>query len=306
MRSRVSQLPNEWYVLLYHNVSWEENAYLRHLGGTFPPDVLRDHLAEVARHGELVSIGEGLRRLSAGETDGPLFSVWFDDGFSDVRAYAKPLLDQYGVSAALSVCSRFVEGSELFWRMKLSYLAQVGGLTQLRQGLRSHGYRTGSSVKSFVMDSFSRAIVETIDETYADIASETARSDAFRMFETVGGLRTLREDGWIIANHSAAHYPVGERAASSMFADQFGECEAAFERWFGQPSTFWVLPFDRDPQSRGEVEEMFERCGDGRYLVLVGNIGNRPEDAARRILQRVDVPLVNGEGLIRHLERIGE
>lgn len=306
MRSPATQLPNEWYILLYHSISWEENAYLRGLGGTLPPDVLRDHLAQVARHGELVSIGEGLRRLTAGEAERPLFSLWFDDGFSDVRTYATPLLHRWGVTGAVSVCSRFVERSELFWRMKLSYLAQVGGLSHLRQRLRGHGYRTGGSVKSFVVDSFSNAVVAAIDATYAELTTETARRDAFRMFETVSGLRTLRQAGWIVANHSAAHYPVAERAASSLFAQQFGECEAAYDKWFGQPSTFWVLPFDRQPQLEGEVTQTFERCGDGRCLVRVGNRGNRSEDAARRILHRVDVPLVDGQGLIRHLHRLGK
>jgi peptidoglycan/xylan/chitin deacetylase (PgdA/CDA1 family) len=304
--SQATQLPNEWYILLYHNISWEENAYLRGLGVTLPPDVLRDHLAELVRHGELVSISEGLSRLGAGEAHSPLFSLWFDDGYSDVRTYARPLLHRWGLTGALSVCSRFVERSELFWRMKLSYLAQLGGLADLRRCLRNHGYETGDSVNAFVMDRFSTAIVEAIDATYADLISETARTDAFRMFETVSGLRTLRQDGWIIANHSAAHHPIGERAASSTFAAQFRECEAAFEKWFGEPSTFWALPFDRDPQVRGEVKEMFERFGGGRYLVLVGNRGNRSEDAAERVLHRVEVPLVDGEGLIQHLQRITE
>jgi hypothetical protein len=304
VRRQAPQLPNEWYILLYHDVSWEENAYLRTLGGTLPPDVLRDHLAELARYGDIVSISEGLRRVAAGGANRPLFSLWFDDGFSGVQTYAKPLLDRSGVSCALSVCSRFVERSELFWRMKLSYLADGGALNHLRRRLRRHGYRTGRSVKNFVMDNFSTAIVEAIDATYVDLVSETGRSDAFRMFETVAGLRTLKQDGWVIANHSAAHYPVGEPPASCMFADQFGECETAFGRWFGEPSKFWVLPFDRDPQLRGDVTKMLERCGDKRYLVLAGSKGNRSRDVARRILHRVDVPLVDGEGLIRHLERI--
>jgi peptidoglycan/xylan/chitin deacetylase (PgdA/CDA1 family) len=303
---RQGQLRNEWYILLYHSVSWEENSYLRSLGGTLPPDVFRDHLAELARYGELVSISEGLCRVTDGGTTHPLFSLWFDDGFSDIRKYAKPRLDRYGVSGALSVCSRFVERSEFFWRMKLSYLADRGALVHLGRCLRRHGYRTGRSVKNFVMDSFSKAIVEAIDATYLDLVSEPAISDAFRMFETVAGLRALRKDGWIIANHSAAHYPVGERAASSMFADQFDECESAFERWFGEPSKFWVLPFDRDPQLRGDVTKMLERCGEGRYLVLVGNKGNQARDVARGTLHRVNVPLVDGEGLIRHLDGIRE
>jgi peptidoglycan/xylan/chitin deacetylase (PgdA/CDA1 family) len=299
-----SRLLNEWYVLLYHNVSFEDNAYVRGLGGTVPPDVLRDHLAELGRRGELVSVGEALRRLGAGEVDVPMFSLWFDDGFSSVRSYAAPLLDAVGVTAALSVCSRFVEGSELFWRMKLSYLAKTGALPDLRRRMRRHGCLTGRSIKDFTMEKFSAAIVEEIDRSYAGRTSEAMRDDAFRMFESVDGLTELRERGWVIANHTAAHHPVGLATAIGAFADQFEECEGAYVRWFGERSTFWVLPFDRDLELAGEVAEAFGRCGEDRYLVLVGNRGNGPETAGERVLHRVPVPLVDGDGLIRHLESV--
>jgi hypothetical protein len=60
-----------WYLLLYHNVSWEENPYLRGLDVTLPPDLLREHIAALGRLGDLVSVAEGLRRLGGGGGGGP-------------------------------------------------------------------------------------------------------------------------------------------------------------------------------------------------------------------------------------------
>ena len=54
-----SALVPGWYIILYHDVSWEESPFVRHIGGTCPPDVFRDHVRACAGLGELVSIRDG-------------------------------------------------------------------------------------------------------------------------------------------------------------------------------------------------------------------------------------------------------
>ena len=130
-----------WHILSYHDISWEENCYLRSIGGTVPPDIFRSHVATCAQLGTLVSIEEGARRLLGDKIDGPLFSFWFDDGLIGVRKNALPILEDFGVAGAISVCSRFVFRKEFFWRFKLSYLNTVDGMRILRSHLRKHGYR---------------------------------------------------------------------------------------------------------------------------------------------------------------------
>src|SRR5438045_8187974 len=116
-------LPPGWYVLLYHDVSWEESAYVRTIGGTIPPDLFRRHVEALAGLGDVVGADEAERRWRAGTIDRPLFTVWFDDGLQGVEQHAAPILDRAGATAVASICSRFVDRTELFWRFKLSYLA---------------------------------------------------------------------------------------------------------------------------------------------------------------------------------------
>ncbi|MFC1511034.1 hypothetical protein ACFL5U_01445 [Candidatus Margulisiibacteriota bacterium] len=144
-----------WYILLYHNVSWEENPYLNGLGLTCPPDIFRDHLKHLSRAGEFVSVSEGLSRLNSGMINKPIFSFWFDDGFTGVRQYALPLLEKYSVTGALSISSRFWNREELLWRSKLSYLNYIDGLKILRSRLRKYGHEKGLSIKKFTVDCFS-------------------------------------------------------------------------------------------------------------------------------------------------------
>src|SRR5258707_9609654 len=76
-------------------------------------------------------------------------------------------------------------------------------------------------------------------------ASLFVQDDAFRIFDAPEGLLNLHKMGWAIANHSAAHYPIGERHVEHLLSDQFEECEKFIEGLIGQGSDYWVFPFSR-------------------------------------------------------------
>lgn len=293
-----------WYILLYHNVSWEENPYVRGIGGTCPPDIFRDHVIHLHKAGEFVSIPEGLSRLSRGDVTRPMFSFWFDDGLTGPRQYVLPLLKQYNTTGALSICSRFVNRSEFFWRFKLSYLNYVDGLRFLRVRLRKCGYEHGRSVKDFCYDNFSESIVKEIDNVFRMFASEAEQKDAFRLFETDSGLLELKRESWTLTNHTAAHYPVGEDTYFDNFYHQYTECENKFKELFNEESQFWVLPFGNVGTRASKLVEAFGQRNDGKYMGLVDNKINNYTNIERKTLNRIIAPLRSGSHLLKFLGRL--
>ncbi len=291
-----------WYILNYHDISWEENAYERAIGGNFPPDIFRAHVQALSRAARLVSVAEGLRRWQQGAVDEPLVSFWFDDGLAGVRRYALPLLAGQGVTAAMSVCSRFMLRQEFFWRFKLAFLTRGDGLRFLRSRLRPLGFASGMSLRAFTLDHFGAEVLAAIDAVYTQFTAAHDRQDAFRLFDDVAGMAALRDAGWEIANHSAAHYPVSEESYLDHFAGQFGECEQALNAHLGLSSRFWVLPFARQPHLAGRLADAFAAAQPGdRILVLMGarrNIAAQPQGG---LLYRFYPPLVDGPGLLRYL-----
>ncbi len=290
-----------WYIFLYHNISWEETPYTRGLEPTHPPNIFQDHLSRLSELGEFVSISEGLSRLDSGTVSSPTFSFWFDDGLVGVRKYALPLLEKYNVTGGLSVCSHFFNRQDFFWRFKLSYLSYIDGLRFLRHRLKKYGYTKGMSIKGFCLDNFSEAIVEEIDTVFRNVTSDPEREDAFRLFETKTGLMELKEKEWTLANHTAAHYPVGEDSFLSHFERQFSECEAEYKALFGEESKFWVLPFDRGKCRSRRLIERFRECANNRYLVLVGNKMNTPSNTKEKVIFRITPPVCKGTHLYRSL-----
>ncbi|AHG90553.1 polysaccharide deacetylase [Gemmatirosa kalamazoonensis] len=264
-----------WYVLGFHEVSWEENPYLSGLPLTCPPDAFAKCVASLARVATLASVAEGHERWRAGALDRAYVSFWFDDGYVGVRRYAAPILARHGVSGALSVNSRFTSRTEMFWRAKLSYLSYRDGMRFVRSRLRARGHDAAEPVRHATLDLFSPELVADVDTVYRRFTSDADRADAFRIFDDWDGVRALASSGWTIANHTAAHYPVLEPTALPLLCDQFAECERELEAQLGVPSAYWVAPFDRKPHRAPAFQATFDACAGGRTLVLVGNAVNR-------------------------------
>lgn len=243
-----------WYILNYHNVDWENSILSRAIGGTVRPDVFRGHLQALCRLGRFISVPEGQQILDAGERiDKPLFSLWFDDGFAGVREHALPICRELGIRGAMSICSRFVLRTELFWRCKLSYLAHVDGIRLLRSRLRKDYPDVPLRVRGWTLDNFAPDVIAAIDEIYEQRTTEAFRRDAFRIFETADGLRELVSAGWTITNHAAAHHPLPPQPDFQTVEAAFDECETLV-REYNPANRHWVVPFSGPGQHLADLQ----------------------------------------------------
>jgi Polysaccharide deacetylase len=277
-----------WYILVYHDVSWEESPFVRYIGGTCPPDVFRDHVETCATLGPLVSIQQGMDKLHRDDFSEPVFSFWFDDGLAGVRWNAAPILTERGLTAAVSVCSRFATRTEMFWRFKLSYLQSTEAGQHLQARLRKLGFSQSDLARHFTLDRFGDDVLSTIDRLYEEVANSFLREDAFRAFDTPQGLLELHRKGWIIANHSAAHYPIGEKHVTTDLLEQFFECEQFIKSLINEESDFWVFPFDRNIEWSA-IDAIRQRVG--KHVVLMRDKVNVPsgqEDSG--LLYRIHAP----------------
>jgi hypothetical protein len=294
-----SDLAPGWYILLYHNVSWEESPFLWHIGGTCPPDVFRDHVQTCSQLGELVSVQDGVERMERGQVSRRLFSFWFDDGFADVGKYAAPILAEWGITGATSICSRFAVGRELFWRLKLSFLNSAGAGEELRGRLRIYGCSPSSSLSAFTLTNFGSELLGVIDKLFDEVATPAVLERASRLFQDPDQLRSLHEQGWVIANHTASHYATGDGGADETPLAEFEECDKFIEATVGQPSPFWVAPFGT---MSARVVESVRKNHVSKIIVLVGDRCNVPCRAVSdRILYRIDVPSNDRYGFVGRL-----
>jgi peptidoglycan/xylan/chitin deacetylase (PgdA/CDA1 family) len=276
------------YILNYHDVSYESSILTRGVGYHHSPDVFARHVEEIARAGELVSTRDALERLLSGQPFSvPTFAIWFDDGFAGVRRFAAPILARHRVTAAVSICSRFVERSETYWHCMLSCLRFSDSLRFLRERLRAYGYDPKLPLKPWLSRHFSLQVLSVVRSVYEERVPEGFRRDAFRIFETEEGLRDLAEGGWIVANHTASHHPVGALHGREHARMQFAECAPMVQRIYDGPRLL-VVPFGTAHLEPTPASFYYE-LGVPGTVVDVGNRVNTPESyRADRVVYRIN------------------
>lgn len=291
-----SALVPGWYILLYHNVSWEEDAFLQRIGGTCAPDIFRAHVEFCKSEGTIVSVQVGIKKLRDCKIDGPMFSFWFDDGFLGVRKYAAPILADADVAGATSICSRFVLRREFFWRFKLSYLFSIMGAGRLRAALGMGEEHSQVLIRDFTLMEFSPDLLRIIDGLFDRWASHAVQKSAFTIFETEEGLKTLQARGWLLANHSAAHYPLNAKQSCDVMLEAFKECDLFMKGVFGEESEYWVVPFGTGMNR--QCLDLIKGMSPRKEVALVGNRVNTPRTAADGVIYRINAPVSNKRQII--------
>jgi hypothetical protein len=133
-----------------------------------------------------------------------------------------------------------------------------------------------------------------INTLYDEAVSPSVREDAFRIFDTPDGLIELHNRGWVIANHSAAHYPIEPDRLGGKMVDSFEECDGFIRGIIGTESGHWVTPFG---QHLGVgIAGTDHSCE--KIVVLVGDRVNLTSTFQRsRTLYRILAPYNDRNGL---------
>ncbi|MEC9375442.1 MAG: polysaccharide deacetylase family protein [Pseudomonadota bacterium] len=294
-----------WYILNYHDISWEQNEYLNAVGESFPPDIFSEHVAALSNEFELVSIQTGWERLKKGEINSPILSFWFDDGYTGVRRYAEPILSEKKVAGGVAVNSDFLLRKDFFWRLKLSYLSNVDGLRFLRPILRENGYKTGDSIREFTLTHVNETIVDGINKIYEQLSSPLQREDSWRLFEDIDGIKQLAAKGWDISNHTCGHFPLLNKPDFFSIQNQFKSCEERLVKHLGFGTTFWVLPFGRPFYNQLDHQRLFEKnAPDDKIMVYGNDLLNKTGELQKRELYRITVKLIRSDKLLKYLKRL--
>lgn len=291
-----------WYILNYHDISNEENQFLKAIGGTYPPDIFYNQVKLFSEHARLLPVQEAFDLYKRGAINEPVVSFWFDDGLRGVSEHALPILNAFKTTAATSINSDFFLKQDIFWGCKLSYIKNNDGLRFFRTKLKKHGYKISinESLKSYIKDHFSLELHELINELYEEMTSPLIREDAKRLYDGVDGNKKLLDSGWLLTNHSQSHYPVTNDGLIHLLESQYKTCDQHIKDSFGIDTAYWVLPFDR-PQKSPKLIPTFNAITKEKTLVFVGDkVNNNPDN---EVLYRVSVPYFEGKELLKYISK---
>jgi len=146
-----------------------------------------------------------------------------------------------------------------------------------------------------VIRRFGEDVLSVINTLYDEAVNPSGQEDAFRIFDTPDGLGGLHKSGWLIANHSAAHYPIGDAVLDGTVNDGFEECDRFVRGITGTESSDWVSPFGCNLEPAIAAGQTHGR---ERTVVLVGDRVNMTRAFRRsRLLYRIAAPANDRDGL---------
>ncbi|CAN1531781.1 NodB homology domain containing protein [Flavobacteriaceae bacterium] len=293
-----------WYILNYHDINWEENVFMKGIGGTYPPDIFYKQMKLYADNARLMSVEDAYKLYKNNQITEPIFSIWFDDGLAGNRKYALPILEEFNTKAAISLNSDFFLHQDIFYGNKLSYILFNDGMRFLRTKLKTNGYylNVNTSIKDFSKSNFDLKLNKIIDDLYNEMTNENIRKEAFKLYDNVENIKTLIDHKWTITNHTKSHFPITNANCIHLFEAQFNLCEMEIEKAFNVNTEFWVLPFDR-PDKSDNLEFIFNTINNNnnRNLVFVEDKINL-NNFKSNLLFRISVPYLEEKKLLDYIK----
>lgn len=271
------------YIFTYHDVSEYYTIFNKEIGGTITTNNFVKHLKKIKSNFELIGINEAIKRFENNDLDQPYASIWFDDGLIGVRENALNILNDLSVEAAMAINSDTILRKDLMWRFKLSAIIQKGKLPALMSNIQDSSIKK-DKIKEYCMDNFSLRLIEIINEIFYSLNLD----DIFQNYDTVEGINILKENNWLITNHTKSHYPIGEESAYSMFDKEFEDGFNELANVIDIDERFYVLPFDRSSKQIKNIESDFKCNYNNKYLVLLGNRYNNEHDY---VIYRYSLPM---------------
>jgi peptidoglycan/xylan/chitin deacetylase (PgdA/CDA1 family) len=115
-----------------HRVRNDDEAFFQAL----PPDWLREQLAYITRHYEVISLTTLVTSIEEKRQPPPRSVVLtFDDGFRDNVEHALPLLDAFGVTATVFLVTGSLSDGQLPWSQRLGFLFERTGVSEVQHDL---------------------------------------------------------------------------------------------------------------------------------------------------------------------------
>ncbi|MBF0415418.1 MAG: polysaccharide deacetylase family protein [Magnetococcales bacterium] len=209
---RKRRFPNAIYILTYHSVvdpgqreTWEQ-CYRK---GETTVDQLRRQLEFMMRHMTPMALSQMPQLWAQGGPDRPCFVVTFDDGMTNNRTHAHPVVQDLGITPTLFVCSEFAKQRQTLFRILAAVLVQQGHASELAANLRANfpqwvwpdgGEELFHATKNQYCGG---AMVDVIDATYRACLGDP-RELAVHLDRD--GVAHLATHGWEIGNHTRSHH----------------------------------------------------------------------------------------------------
>ena len=172
--------------------------------------------------------------------------VTFDDGYRTVATVARPILERFGIPAALFVCSTPVEERTFFWYDAIAIARGEAEVQRLKQAPFAEWHAAVCAARAPVSEGNPHAPLR-VDE-----------------------LVTMADSGFEIGGHTATH-PILARADRDRQREEIARNQQTIRAWVDrQPAAFAYPNGERSDYSSGTVSILRELSYDMAFTTEAG------------------------------------
>jgi peptidoglycan/xylan/chitin deacetylase (PgdA/CDA1 family) len=293
-------------ILGYHNVTPTTTS-------EFPIDAgirgFRSQLEALARHANVLPIGDALRTLEQGGRLPPrAVSITVDDGYRDALEVVAPLLGHFGLPAAFFVVPGFIDGTCDAWWETLGWALMSSTRRDVTwRGVRLPLSRRRQRVSALAslcerLKSLDRAAREQSVEDLVGVLAPVGRTPRGALFLDWDGCRELARRGFEIGSHSATH----EILANEDPEDQAKDLQWAreiIESHVDGPVELLAYPNGRFIDYSDDTIRAAQAAG-YRHAVTTEHGSNDPTTPPFELRRVVVSPLLGAAGLLKTIAQL--
>ncbi|HAT49233.1 MAG: polysaccharide deacetylase family protein [Nitrospirae bacterium] len=203
--------PNGVYILAYHSVvdpDHREPWEMCYRKGETTVAQLRTQLAFMLDHMTPIALSAAPGLWADGGPKMPYFAITFDDGFTNNRVHAHPVIQELGLKPTLFVNADFAARKQWFFRVLSAVLVHGGFsgrlVTLLRQKAPHHRWSDDGKILLNEMKNFYVVDImeDVITETYWECLGDP---DGLNIHLDRDGALHLQRSGWEMGNHTRSH-----------------------------------------------------------------------------------------------------
>jgi CelD/BcsL family acetyltransferase involved in cellulose biosynthesis/peptidoglycan/xylan/chitin deacetylase (PgdA/CDA1 family) len=278
-------------ILYFHRVNNEADPFFP----STPVAQFEREIRHVAKNYRVVSLGEAVRRLSAGGPSEPVVVLTFDDGYADNCTVAFPILQKYGLTATIFLTTGALDSQKALWFERLNLAIKKTSHQSLdleldvprRLYLRTDAERLRAvrAIYGFLRNVPEGARQERLTEIL-HLLEVSDLSDRDGRMLTWDQVRFMRSQGIDFGGHTVNH-PFLSRLSQECAAWEVSECKRRIESELQEPVDFFAYPSGREMDFSESIKRAVEQAG---YRAAVSTLWGSNNPATDRLELRRGQP----------------
>lgn len=254
--------------VLFHDVSDQESAFTRGLGGTITRKNFEAALKFLTKHYTPVSLQDVLASFDGKPLPLRPVLVTFDDAYASVCEFAAPLCSKFGVPALFFVNAACLDNKQLALDNLVCYVANVYGLETINAAIRSVNSTGDFEVRSLTQvfshflprtplsarETFRHALIELAGISETGLASEAA------LYLSSQQLRDLAKFNFELGNHTYTHANCRTLSATDL-AGEIDRNKTVLEAISGTKVRSFSVPYGSSVDLTDDLSLHLQRSG---------------------------------------------